>query len=80
MLTRQQKRKAERRLKQDRFPWPEKHGWIRRYLSDNPEYFAQTQEDNVTILSNLEGEVKTYTIEEFYILLRKLMSENSEGD
>ena len=80
MLTRQQRRSAERRLKQDKFPWPELHGWLIRYLRKHSEFFCQTTENKIEVFTNLEGEPKVYSIEEFYILLRKLMEENPEGE
>ena len=42
MLTRQQRRQAERRLRKDRFPFPEKHLFLFLHLKNNPEYFAQS--------------------------------------
>ena len=75
MLTRQQKRQANRRLKSNRFPFPEHHRWLDRYLKENPEFFAQIGIAPNEIMSNLSGEVKTYDAEGFYELILKLKSE-----
>lgn len=76
-LTRQQKRNAERRLKKDRFPFPDQHLKLHRYLKENPEYVAQSDIDTGLISTNLpDGEFKNVDVVEFHEILQNLEVEN----
>ena len=67
-MNRQQKRKAERLLLKGRFPFPELQNWLRGFLRENPEVFAQVTED-ATVTTNLSGEVEVLDVTEFRELL-----------
>lgn len=72
-LTRQQRKSAERRLKKDQFPFPDKYVEYYYFLKENPQYFAQADLESGEILTNLlDMEVKLVNLDEFYGILQEL--------
>ena len=67
-MNRQQRRQAERLLKKFRFPFPDLQDWLRGFLRENPECFAQVNEDG-TVTTNISGEVETLDVVDFRELL-----------
>ena len=68
MLTRQMLRQAERRIKRDRFPFPEFAQKLKPYLLKTPSVIFQMRPPN-RVFTNLLGNHMIYTIREFYEVL-----------
>lgn len=69
-MTRQQRRQAERRVRNLDFPFPEHQEWLRTHLRDHPECFVQARGTHVT--TNLSGATEDLDVVAFHDLLVKL--------
>jgi hypothetical protein len=67
-------RRAKRRIRKGKFPFPEFAKFLRSQTSINPKIFAQVRPGNQYI-TNLSGEKQTLDLPSFYQLLKEKANE-----
>ena len=76
-MTRQQRRAAERRLRNLDFPFPEHQGWLRNHLHKHSECFVQARGKHVT--TNLSGATEDLDVVAFHALLVKVKDADTQN-